>query len=67
MESEKFICVREQAGDSTRLAIINLQTGASPARLPLNADSAIMNPVSQVIAVRGECRAGGRVAALLPG
>lgn len=53
MESDKFICVREKVGDTAQVVIIDLNDTANPIRRPISADSAIMNPASKVIALKG--------------
>ena len=55
MESDKFICVREKVGETSQVIIIDLADSANPIRRPITADSAIMNPASKVIALKGEC------------
>ena len=56
MESDKFICVREKVGDTAQVVIIDMADSANPIRRPITADSAIMNPASKVIALKGrEC------------
>ena len=89
MESEKFICVREQVlelkcvslinenfhlqdlkfkylgfrhknevvtffqvGDQSQVVIVDMADAQNPIRRPITADSAIMNPVSKVIALK---------------
>ena len=52
MESEKFICVRDQAGPQTAVVIVDVQNPRQPLRLPMTGDSALMNPQSKVIALR---------------
>ncbi|KAF6216139.1 hypothetical protein GE061_000478 [Apolygus lucorum] len=54
MESDKFICVREKVGDSSQVVIIDLNDPTNPIRRPISADSAIMNPASKVIALKGK-------------
>ena len=54
MESDKFICVREKVGDSSQVVIIDLNDASNPIRRPISADSAIMNPASKVIALKGK-------------
>lgn len=54
MESDKFICVREKVGESSQVVIIDLNDTANPIRRPISADSAIMNPASKVIALKGK-------------
>lgn len=53
MESDKFICVREKVGDNNQVVIIDMNDTANPIRRPISADSAIMNPASKVIALKG--------------
>ena len=54
MESDKFICVREKVGDTAQVVIIDMNDTANPIRRPISADSAIMNPASKVIALKGK-------------
>ncbi|XP_063226096.1 clathrin heavy chain isoform X2 [Bacillus rossius redtenbacheri] len=54
MESDKFICVREKLGDTAQVAIIDLADPTNAIRRPISADSAIMNPASKVIALKGK-------------
>lgn len=64
MESDKFICVREKVGDTAQVVIIDMNDSANPIRRPISADSAIMNPASKVIALKGmhihECSVFGK-------
>ena len=53
MESDKFICVREKNGDANMVVIIDLADPSNPVRRPITADSAIMNPTSKIIALKG--------------
>jgi len=55
MESDKFICVREKVGDTSQVVIIDMNDSSNPIRRPITADSAIMNPASKVIALKGTC------------
>ncbi|CAK1541751.1 unnamed protein product [Leptosia nina] len=54
MESDKFICVREKVGDTSEVVIIDMGDPTNPIRRPISADSAIMNPASKVIALKGK-------------
>jgi clathrin heavy chain len=54
MESDKFICVREKVGDTAQVVIIDMADSNNPMRRPISADSAIMNPVSKVIALKAQ-------------
>jgi clathrin heavy chain len=51
MESDKFVLVREETGGQKTLVIINLLTGAVQ-RKNMAAESVIMNPNQQIIALR---------------
>nr|XP_018914111.1 PREDICTED: clathrin heavy chain [Bemisia tabaci] len=63
MESDKFICVREKAGEQAQVVIIDLADPTNPIRRPISADSAIMNPASKVIALKGKAGSEGTAAA----
>ena len=54
LESDKFICVREKVGEQSQVVIIDLADPGNPTRRPISADSAIMNPASRVIALKGQ-------------
>ena len=51
MESENFICVRE-TGVANSVIIVDMASPAQPMKRPITADSALMNPVSKVIALK---------------
>ena len=53
MESDKFICVREKVNDTAFVIIIDMADPMNPIKRPITADSAIMNPASKVIALKG--------------
>ena len=53
MESDRFICVREMIADQNQVVIIDMLDPTNLIRRPITADSAIMNPVSKVIALKG--------------
>ncbi|XP_011948812.1 PREDICTED: clathrin heavy chain 2 isoform X7 [Cercocebus atys] len=48
MESDKFICIREKAGEQAQVTIIDMSDPMAPIRRPIAADSAIMNPASKL-------------------
>ncbi|PAA62883.1 hypothetical protein BOX15_Mlig025660g1 [Macrostomum lignano] len=52
MESDKYICARETVNDAVQLTIIDVADYKNPIRKPIAADSAIMCPTSQTIALR---------------
>ena len=54
MESDKFICVREKVNDTAYVIIIDMADPNNPIKRPITADSAIMNPASKVIALKGK-------------
>lgn len=54
MESDKFICIREKVGEQNQVVIVDMSDPTNPIRRPISADSAIMNPASKVIALKGE-------------
>ena len=51
MESDKYICVRE-TGATNNVVIVDLSQPMQPIRRPITADSALMNPVTKVIALK---------------
>ena len=53
MESDKFICIREKVGEANQVVIVDMSDPTNPIRRPISADSAIMNPTSKVIALKG--------------
>ena len=56
MESDKFICIREKSTEAAQVVIIDMADPTNPIRRPISGDSAIMNPASKVIALKGECK-----------
>lgn len=64
MESDKFICVREKVGDASHVVIIDLNDVSNPIKRPISADSAIMNPASKVIALKGKAATDGTAAGM---
>ena len=54
MESDKFICVREKVNETAFVIIIDMADSSNPIKRPITADSAIMNPTSKVIALKGK-------------
>ena len=52
MESDRFICVREKVNEQQQVVIIDLNDPTNLIRRPIAADSAVMNPVSKVIALK---------------
>ena len=52
MESEKYICIREEVNGQVQVVIIDMASPTEPQRRPITAESAIMNPVSKVIALK---------------
>lgn len=52
MESDKFICVRETSPQNS-VVIIDMSMPMQPLRRPITADSALMNPISKILALKG--------------
>ena len=52
MESDKYICVRETSPQNS-VVIIDMSMPMQPLRRPITADSALMNPVSKILALKG--------------
>jgi hypothetical protein len=53
MESEKFITACETVNGAGQVAIVDLTAGNAVTKQRMSAEAAIMNPVSKVIALRG--------------
>ncbi|KHG02496.1 Clathrin heavy chain 2 [Gossypium arboreum] len=53
MESDKYICVRETAPQNS-VVIIDMSMPMQPLRRPITADSALMNPNSRILALKGD-------------
>jgi len=53
LESDRFICIRDTTGEQNLVVIVDLSDANNLIRRPITADSAIMNPVSKVIALKG--------------
>lgn len=53
MESDRFICVREQVNNQNQVVIIDLQANNEITRRPITADSVIMHPTVKVMALKG--------------
>lgn len=51
MESDKFITVCETG--QSQIAIVDLSAGSTVSRQKISAEAAIMNPLSKVIALKG--------------
>ncbi|ORY97188.1 hypothetical protein BCR43DRAFT_489386 [Syncephalastrum racemosum] len=54
MESDRFICVREQANNNNQVVIIDLQNKNEIMRRPISADSVIMHPTTKVMALKAQ-------------
>ncbi|GKV01309.1 hypothetical protein SLEP1_g13871 [Rubroshorea leprosula] len=52
MESDKNICIRETAPENS-VVIIDMNLPMQPLRRPMTADSALMNPNSRILALKG--------------
>lgn len=54
LESDRFICVREEVNGTKQVVIIDLADASNVIRRPISAESAIMHLEEKVIALRGE-------------
>lgn len=54
MESDRFICVREQVNNQNQVVIIDLANNNEITRRPISADSVIMHPTAKVMALKGK-------------
>jgi hypothetical protein len=52
MESDKYICVRETSPQNS-VVIIDMSMPNQPLRRPITADSALMNPNTRILALKG--------------
>jgi clathrin heavy chain len=57
MESENSICVRE-VGATNSVIVVDVNNPGSPMKRPITADSAIMNPVEKIIALKAASTTG---------
>jgi hypothetical protein len=53
LESDHFICIREKVNEANQVVIIDLADANNVLRRPVSADSAIMNPKSKILALKG--------------
>lgn len=53
MESDKYICVREEVNGQVQVVIIDMANPSDIQRRPITAESAIMNPNAKIIALKG--------------
>ncbi|KAI8149640.1 hypothetical protein BJV82DRAFT_662929 [Fennellomyces sp. T-0311] len=54
LESERFICVREQVNGTNQVVIVDLANNNEMMRRPITADSVIMHPNSKVMALKAQ-------------
>lgn len=54
MESERYVCVREEVNGSKQVIIVDLTDANNVMRRPISAESAIMHPVQKIIALRAQ-------------
>lgn len=54
MESERYVCVREEINGAKQVIIIDLADANNVIRRPISAESAIMHPVQKIIALRAQ-------------
>ena len=54
-ESDKYICIREEQADQTvSVVVIELEKNNNVMQHPMKADAALMNPVTNVIALKAK-------------
>lgn len=59
LESEKYICIREEAPDGTaQVVVVELQNNNNVVRRPMKAEAAIMNPQNNIIALKAKNDSG---------
>ncbi|KAK9455049.1 hypothetical protein V1511DRAFT_510868 [Dipodascopsis uninucleata] len=56
LESDHYVCIRETTDSGAQVVIIDLHNGNSIVRRNISADSAIMNPNQNIIALRAQGR-----------
>ncbi|WFD44415.1 Clathrin heavy chain [Malassezia psittaci] len=54
LESEKFVCVRENGANGNQVTILDLNNVQNVIRRPMSADSAIMNPEQKILALKSQ-------------
>ncbi|OMJ87695.1 hypothetical protein SteCoe_10539 [Stentor coeruleus] len=54
LESEKYICIREEAEGSAQVVVVELQNNNNVIRRPMKAEAAIMNPQYNIIALKAK-------------
>ena len=52
MESEKYVCIREDGAQGSSLTVVDLTNGNEVSRMPMAAESTIMNPEKKIVALR---------------
>lgn len=52
MESDSYICIRETSPQNS-VVIVDMNMPMQPLRRPITADSALMNPNSRILALKG--------------
>ena len=52
MESDKYVCIREDAPQGASLTVVDLANGNEVSRMPMAAESTIMNPEKKIVALR---------------
>ena len=52
MESDKYICIREETPQGASLTVVDLTNNNEVSRIPMGAESTIMNPESKIVALR---------------
>ena len=59
LESEKYICIREETEGSAQVVVVELQNNNNIIRRPMKAEAAIMNPQHNIIALKAKNETSG--------
>ena len=52
MESDKYLCAREEVNGQVNIVIVDTANPQALVRKPITADSAVMNPVNNILALK---------------
>eukprot|EP01095_Lingulamoeba_sp_RSL-Kostka_P002714 TRINITY_DN1362_c0_g1_i3.p1 TRINITY_DN1362_c0_g1~~TRINITY_DN1362_c0_g1_i3.p1 ORF type:complete len:143 (-),score=37.01 TRINITY_DN1362_c0_g1_i3:154-582(-) len=52
LQSDKYICIRDTTAEPQQAVIVDLENTDDPTKFPVTADSAIMNPSQNILALK---------------
>lgn len=52
LQSDKYVCIRDQSGPQSHVVIVDLDNPSMPMKFPITADSMVMNPTQKILALR---------------